>query len=215
MKTLTKEFGILKANLAGGLWTIDQNLSIGGWRQLTPSLPQFIADTYFDLAGLTIDDKTLFFEGAAMQEILPPALTTATAGDLLNVVDILSTTPLTDNEVALFATQGNFIGSGSTLTFDQTIFARSRIFNMDLDNVAGGYFILLGDNQLGSLESTASDRIYVYRYAVASRAQAATTSLELYGARYILRAKAVEEPEYEYLMRLKRSYELQQRIDRD
>lgn len=214
MKTLTKEFGLLKANLTGGLWTIDQSLSISGWRQLNPGLGQFIADTYFDLGGLAMDEKTLFFEGAAMQEVLPPALTTATAGDLLNVVDILSTTPLTDNEVALFVTQGNFIGSGSTLTFDQTIFARSRVFNMDLDNVAGGYFIVVGDNQLGSLESTASDRIYVYRYATVA-ASAPATSLELYGARYILRAKAVEEPDYEYLMRLKRSYELQQQIDRD
>lgn len=214
MKTLTKEFGLLKADLAGGAWNINQDLSVGNWRQLNPGLGQFIANTYFDLAGLSMEDKTLFFEGAAMQEVLPPALTTAAAGDLLNVVDIMSVVPMTDSEVALFVTQGNFIGSGSGLTFDQTIFARSRVFNMDLDNVAGNYFIVLGDNQLGSLESTASDRIYCYRYATVA-AQGPNTSLELYGARYLLRAKAVEEPEYQYLMRLKRSYELQQQFDRD
>ena len=212
MKTLTKEFGILVVSKSGPVYTIDGSLSIGNWRQV--GISGFIADTYFDLGGLAMDDKTLFFSGAAMQEVLPPAQTTATAGDLVNVVDIMSNTPLTDNEVALFATQGNFIGSGSTLTFDQTIFARSRIFNMDLDNLAGGYFIALGDNQLGSLEPTASDRIYCYRYAVPTL-QAAATQFELYGARYILRAEAKEEPEYEYLMRLKRSYELQNEPDRD
>ena len=206
MKTLTKEFGILVVSKSGPVYTIDHSLSIGNWRQV--GISGFIADTYFDLAGMAMDDKTLFFTGAAMQEVLP------TAGDLVNVVDIMSNTPMTDSEVALFATQGNFIGSGSTLTFDQTIFARSRIFNMDLDNLAGGYFIALGDNQLGSLEPTASDRIYCYRYAVPTL-QAAATQFEFYGARYILRAEAKEEPEYEYLMRLKRSYELQNEPDRD
>jgi hypothetical protein len=212
MKTMTKEFGMLVVNKDAGLYTIDPSLSVGNWRQI--GLSGFIADTYFDLGGLAMDDKTLFFEGAAMQEVLPPAQTTGTAGDLVNVVDIMSNTPMSDSEVALFATQGNFIGSGATLTFDQTIFARSRIFNMDLDNLAGGYFIALGDNQLGSLEPTASDRVYCYRYAVATL-QAPTTTFEFYGARYILRAKAKEEPEYEYLMRLKRSYELQNEPDRD
>ena len=214
MKTLTKEFGLLKANFAAGEWSLDANLSIGGWRQINFPAGRFIASTYFDLAGLSMDDKTLFFEGAGMQEVLPPACTVPRVGDLLNVVDIMSTTPLTDSEVALFATQGNFIGSGSTLNFEQSIYARSRVYNIDIDNQAGSYFIALGDNQLGSLEPTASDRVYVYRYATVF-AQADGASLELYGARYILRAKAKEEPEFEYLMRLKRSYELQNEPDRD
>jgi hypothetical protein len=211
-KTLTKEFGLLKVDLAGGVYNINQNLSYSGWRPV--STQAFIADTYFDLAGLSMDDKTLFFDGAAMQEVLPPAQTTAAAGDLVNVVDIMSSIPMTDSEVALFVTRGNMMGSGTGLTFHETIFARNRVFNTDLDNQAGGYFISLGDNQLGSLEPTASDRIYCYRY-VAVALTGPVTSLEVYPARYILRARAKEEPEYEYLMRLKRSYELQNEPDRD
>ena len=125
----------------------------------------------------------------------------------------MCTTPLTDEEVALYATYGNIIGDGSALTFDQTIYGRVRIFNMDLDNLAGGFFITLGDNQTGSLEATASDRVYCYRFV--SMTVTADSTIALTGVRYILRAKAVEEPEYQYLMRLKRSYELQQRFDRD
>ena len=72
--------------------------------------------------------------------------------------------------------------------------------------------ITIADNQLGSLEATASDRIYCYRVVLYSGAVA---RFDVYPARYILRADAKEEPEYQYLMRLKRSYELQNQPDRD
>ena len=212
MKTLTKEFGILQVNKVGPLYTIDTSITNGGWRAHT-GIGTFINDTYFDFAGLAIDDKTLFFDGAAVQEIQPPSITTGTAGDFVAVVDLMCTTPLTDEEVALYATYGNIIGDGSALTFDQTVYGRVRIFNMDLDNLAGGFFITLGDNQTGSLEATASDRIYCYRYVAITAA--ADSTIAITGARYILRAKAQEEPEYQYLMRLKRSYELQNAPDRD
>ena len=213
MKTLTKEFGILQVDKAGPVYSIDTSITNSNWRQLTSGAGQFIADTYFDLGGLAMDEKTLFFEGAAMQELLPPSITVGTAGDLINIVDIMCTTPLTDNEVFLYATYGNIIGDGSALTFDQTIYGRVRTFNMDLDNLAGGYFITLGDNQTGSLEATASDRIYCYRLVAAG--VTADSTIAVTGARYLLRATAKEEPEYEYLMRLKRSYELQNEPDRD
>lgn len=212
MKTLTKEFGYLSVDKVGPLYTLNAASSNSGWRTHT-GIGNFINDTYFDLAGLAVDDKTLFFEGAAMQEIQPPSITVGTAGDFVAVVDLMCTTPLTDEEVALYATYGNIIGDGSALTFDQTIYGRVRIFNMDLDNLAGGFFITLGDNQTGSLEATASDRVYCYRFV--SMTVSADSTIALTGARYILRANAVEEPEYQYLMRLKRSYELQQRFDRD
>ena len=213
MKTLTKEFGLLVLDKAGPVYSIDTSLTNSNWRQLSPGVGVFIADTYFDLGGLAMDDKTLFFEGAAMQEILPPAITVGTAGDNLVMVDIMCTTPLTDNEVALYTQFGNIIGDGSSLTFDQTIYGRVRTLNMDLDNLAGGYFITLGDNQTGSLEATASDRIYCYRMVITTITADSQTTVT--GARYILRATAKEEPEYEYLMRLKRSYELQNAPDRD
>ena len=213
MKTLAKEFGMLLVNKVGPAYSIETDFTNSNWRQLTPGGGIFVADTYFDLAGLAMDDKTLFFEGAAMQEILPPSITVGTAGDLINIVDIMCTTPITDNEAFLYATYANIMGQGSQLTFDQTIYGRVRTFNMDIDNLAGGYFITLGDNQTGSLEATASDRIYCYRMVAIG--VTADSSVTITGARYLLRAKAKEEPEHEYLMRLKRSYELQQRQDRD
>lgn len=210
MKTLAKELPALTVTKAGPVFTIDA----GNYRQPVPGIPQYVASTFFDLGGMSQREKTLFFEGAAIQEVIPPFTTGATAGDGLAVVDIMSTTPLTDNQVIAYASQGNMAGSGAAITFDETIYGRVRIFNIDIDNAAGGYFILLGDNQSGSMAASASDRIYVYR-GVFFDSNNADGSMGTGPVRYILRAEAREEAEFQYLMRLRRSYELQQSYDED
>ena len=211
MKTLTKEFPRITVTKAGPLFTGD---TTDGWRQLTVGGGSWISSTYFDLAGMAIDDKTLFFEAAGIQEVLNPTSVPSTAGNGIIVVDLMTTTPMTDNEVELFGVYGNTIGGGSDITFEETVYGRVRFFNVDIDNAAGGYMIKIFDNQLGSLEASASDRIYCYRF-VNFQGTMADGDHTVWPARYILRANAKEEPESQYLMRLKRSYELQQRIDRD
>lgn len=210
MKTLAKELPALTVTKAGPIFTIDA----GEYRQPDPAFGQFVASTYFDLAGMSRREKTLFFEAAAMQEVLPPSTTGATAGDGIVVVDLMTTTPLTDTEVIAYSSQGNMAASSADITFDETIYGRVRVFNIDIDNAAGGYFILLGDNQSGSMAATASDRIYVYR-AVLFDSTNADGTMGTSPVRYILRAEAKEEAEFQYLMRLRRSYELQQSYDID
>lgn len=211
MKTLTKEFPGVNFSFDGTNYTFDSTQ--GPWRQIGANTGNFICSTYFDLAGMAMNDETLFFEVAAVQELLNPQFAPSTAGDSMFVVDIMSQIPLTDNEVAIYATQGNLAGSDSTLTFNQTIYGRVRFFNIDLDNQAGTIAILLSDHQTGSMSPTASDRVYCYRYAGVTQNMPGFSTL--FGARYVLRATAQEEPEYQYLMRLKRSYELQNEPDRD
>lgn len=211
MKTLTKEFAQLAVQKTGETYNIVSNE--GNWREIPGSPGLYIASTYFDLGGLTIDDKTLFFQGATTQELKNPTFFPATAGNNLQIADLMCTTSLTDVEAAFYLFGANFnVSNSSDLTFHQTVYGRVRVFNMDLDNLAGGYSILLSDTQTGSLESTASDRIYCYRVV---QYNGADTRFDIFPARYILRASAKEEPEFEYLMRLKRSYELQNEPDRD
>lgn len=212
MKTLAKEIGALSADKAGVVFTLTAD-SVG-WEQVSPGAQTFVSRTYFDLGGLAMDDKTLFFEAAGLQETLNPLSDPATAGNVAIVVDILSNKPLTNTEASQTIIWGNLISTAlsANLTFDQTIYMRHRTFNTDLDNQAGGYMITQVDNQLGSMSPTASDRIYVTRVVFFSGADGSYT---LYPVRYLLRATAKEEPEYEYLMRLKRSYELQNEPDRD
>lgn len=209
MKTLTKEIGFIIANNDGGFTLTPTTQE--GWEQPNAGQGFFINRTYFDLAGLSMDDKTLFFEGAAIQEVLAPATSPSTVGNGIVVVDVMSNKQLTDAECAGVLAQGNLVGPGN-LTFDQTIYMRHRIFNTDIDNAAGGYMIPIADNQLGSLSATASDRVYCTRIVSMAGADGL---YQVYGVRYLIKATAKEEPEYEYLMRLKRSYDLQNEPDRD
>jgi len=212
MKTMTKEFGYLNIGQSvPNVYTLEN--SANGWRQIAPPLGTFINTTYFDLAGLSIDDKTLFFSGATTQDVLNPIVQNQVAGDNMIIVDVMSSIPLTDLEYSGLITHGNFPSSAvNGLTFDQTIYCRIRQYAVDLDTASWGSMILLSDNQLGSLNPTASDRVYVARIVTFD---GAADTVNLPPVRYVLRADAKEEPEYQYLMRLKRSYELQQEPDRD
>ena len=211
MKTLAKEFGFLHVAMAEGEYTLVANNS-DMWRQITPASGQFVSETYFDLAGMTIDDETLFFDGAAIQEVMSP-IAPGIAGNSVFVVDLMTTKPISDTTLQLYQSYGNMLGPGD-LTFDQVIYGRIRFMNIDLDNAAGAVMITVSDNQTGSLEPTASDRIYCYRYVSFPQSNS-DGDYFVTGARYLLRATAKEEPEYQYLMRLKRSYELQNEPDRD
>lgn len=211
MKTMTKEFAQLAVQKAGPVYTVISNE--GNWREIAGSPGLYLASTYFDLAGMAMDDKTLFFQGAATQELKNPTFFPATAGNNLQIADIMSVVPLTDEQAAFYLFGANFnVSNSSNLTYHETVYGRIRVFNMDIDNLAGGYSILLSDTQTGSLEPTASDRVYCYRVV---QYNGADTRFDIFPARYLLRADAKEEPEFEYLMRLKRSYELQQSFDRD
>lgn len=213
MKTLAKEIGTLVVTKAGPVGTLGD--SSEGWEQTSVGGLIFVNRQYFDLAGLSVDDKTLFFEGAAVQDTLNPAASPSTAGSLILLTDVMSNKPLTNDEAtSIGAGFGNTAFGDGNLTFDQTIYMRLRTFNIDLDNAAGGYMIPIADNQLGSLSPTASDRVYITRIAIIG-ANSADGFYSINPCRYLLRASAKEEPEYQYLMRLKRSYELQQSFDRD
>ncbi len=211
MKTLAKEHQYVVLNQSPpNIWSIDTN--VGQWRSLGPL--NFVSETYFDLAGLSQREKTLFFDAATVQEFLNPSHTGGAAGDLIVVYDLMSTESLDDDELLQFIGLGNFANSSSGIGFQETIFGRVRQYAVDLDTADWGSFVLLADNQIGSLEATASDRIYCYRM-VTIGAPTTASSIVVNSARYLLRAEAKEEAEYRYLMRLRRSYELQQTTDRD
>lgn len=212
VKTLTKEFDLLQITKVGVAYNFDSGVANSGWRQLAPLSGVCFNDTYFDLAGLSMDAKTLFFEAAGIQEAFAVSSTNATVGDGAAIMDIMTTSPLTDTQLSQMFTFGNL--PGSQLNFEQTVYFRYRVMNFDLDRVAGGYMVPLSDNQLGSLKPTATDRIYCYRVVSFGPNNADATFL-LSGARYMLKADAKEEPEFEYLMRLKRSYDLQNEPDVD
>jgi hypothetical protein len=211
MKTLTKEHSYVSLNQgAPNVWSVAAG---SNWRLVSPTT--FVSDMFFDLAGMSQREKTLFFEGATCQEFLNPSHTGGAAGDAMAVFDIMTSQPITDNGLLQWAAFGNFATGASGVGYQETIYGRVRQYTIDLDTAAWGSFILVSDNQIGSLEATASDRIYCYRLVVIDAIGVSATDIVVNSARYLLRAEAKEEAEFQYLMRLRRSYELQQSHDED
>lgn len=213
MKVLTKYHQPLFATIAAGVVTIDRSSDVygGGWSQPTPGL--LVSETYFDLAGLATEDETIFFDGIAVQESGIPAIA-GVAGDNYALWDIMTTIPL-DN-AALFALPATSPGfPGSTLNYEHVPYARYRRLAIDLDTAAR-MAMVVNDSQSGSLAATASDRLYCYRVVIIDAATiASATSINTQAARYVIDATPKAEPEFQYLMRLKKSYDLQNEPDVD
>jgi len=218
VKTLAKEHQIAVLTRSGPEWTVDA--SFGYWQKIAPNA--FLSSTYFDLAGMAIDDKTLFFEAAGVQSVLAPLANNTGAGDSCIILDLMSTRPLTDSQVLLTLSYGNFAGNATAdgqgpLSFEETVYARTQMFVRHVDTSAWGYITMTDENFFGSMEPTASDRIYSYRLILASQGTASgdMDQLFVYPARHLLRSTAKEEPEFQYIMRLMKSYQLQQEPDVD
>lgn len=214
MKVLAKEISQAVFEFTLPNWSISAGAD---WQQFQPGGNAFWSETYFDLAGLSMEDKTLFFNGVMQQEMLNPQFYNHAAGDGVYITDLLSSVPLRSTELEQFPIIGNFAYNPldvKSLTFDQTIYCRLRQFV--IPNTQGTYAAgtLVSDNQIGSLEPTASDRIYVYRIVYLGTPITADR-VDVFPTRFVLYADAREEKEYQYLMRLKRSYELQQTFDND
>jgi hypothetical protein len=218
MKVMTKEHRFIVVSLGGAPNQYSIGDQAGNWTQ--PVVPQgvFHSSTYFDLAGLTLEEKTLFFKGATVQQLGNPTIQSGAAGDACQIYDIMTSSPMTADELTSFISAGNFSGltpaATSGLTFDQTIYARRREYVVSVDLAAWGAMQLVSDDQLGSMNPTASDRVYSYRM-VGVDLSGTSKTLAVLGSRQILSAEAKSEPEFQYLMRLKRSYELQNEPDVD
>lgn len=214
-KLMIKEIGFFNADQnPPGVWTLDAAQSGEGWKSLPPN--GFYNEQILDLAGLSQEQKTVFFNGIAQQELGNPVVLGGAAGDGLHVIDVISSIPLSETSITAMLTYGNFSsGLGIPVpTFEQTIYMNVRDFVVDVDTAAWGYMVLVSSNQLGSLQPTASDRLYCYRAMYFNQNFTGTAS-GLNSVRYVIGANPEEEKEYQYLMRLKKSYDLQQSFDVD
>ena len=219
MKTLAKEHQYLQLVRSGPDWTVQ--FTKGSWRKI--GAESFVSETYFDLAGMAIDDKTLFFEAAGVQTVLSPLANNVGTGDSAIIMDIMCTRQITDAQLIATLLYGNMAGnqgvSGSQgpLSFEETVYARTQMFVRHVDTAAWGYLTMTDENFFGSMQPTASDRIYSYRLVFLSALTGGTNTTEvtIAPARHLLKSTAREESEHKYMMRLMRSYQLQQSYDED
>lgn len=212
MKMLTKEHGFVRVDQTGeNVWNLGASLN-QGWEKVTDG--SFVSSTYFDLAGMSMEEKTLFFEAAGVQEILAPTPFFGTPGDSIVIADLMTSSPLTNDEAVLFTIGGNMAGSQANISFQETVYARVNTWVVTLDTGTWGGMTLSTSNQLGSMQPTASDRVYSYKVLLIGTPNR-SSRIDLTASRHMLQAKAKEESDHEYMMRLMRSYQLQQEPDVD
>ena len=125
----------------------------------------------------------------------------------------MTSVPLTNTQAVNFALLGNF-GDNPPISYQETIYARVDQWVTHVDTGPWTGLILTNSEQLGSMMPTASDRVYSYR-VILFGTPFTGDQVTISSARHILQAKATEEADHTYMMRLLRSYQLQQSYDED
>ena len=212
MRTLKKEFDQLVANKAGGVFEPPTG---SDWVQSLHFPYLYYNAQYIDLAGVAMNEETVKIDAAAVQRGTYHYILPAAAGDRVYIWDVMTSIPL---DIARLPIQQELFERGwgmlgTRLNYEHVLYHRMQVFSYDVD-FANGTAIKVDETQCGSLEATASDRIYCYR--VVSFTTAGDTSGGVISpARYVLNVGLKEEPTYQHLMRMKRSYDLQQSHDED
>ena len=195
------------------------NAGVGGW--LDPNGYQtFLADallytSVIDLSGWTMENFTFGTVQSQFQD--PGVYTTNSAASRVEVVDIISSIPLPRSSPQL----ANIVANmgikapgmlGTNQDFSTIIYGNYRLYvpNASL-GAFPGFLQLLSSTSFGSKEPTASENLYFYR--LVKCAGAAPDTLTLPACRIGLFGTFYHEDEKAYMMRLKRSYELQQLVD--
>ena len=216
MKQLLKQIEAMALTYgAGPLWTLTAN---GEYEELNMSAngPRVIAlNQYIDMAGMSQREKTMFIEGLRIDLQVPPSATDAVAGDAIQVSLLVSDVP---------ATQQSFVGpgfKGSDMNGENCALYLTQTWMFTQDTASWSTSPTLWNQTTnGMMTSTASDRLYFSIYVVPlTRKIGPTTStidnITVPGYRLVVDVDAKEEADYQYLMRLRRSYELQQTPDVD
>lgn len=216
VKTLLKYHSTLNLLDAGSTFNIDAAGGVGfneGWRKLDGI--SFVSERIIDLAGLAVEDETVFFEGITIQEGSMASGANGGAGDGFVIMDVVSTVPLdVDNDYGKYFFHGIGFPNGGMANFEHIPFCRSSRYTIDLDT-AGAFAFKAAAEQSGSLEPTASDRLYVYRFLTVVNFSTTMSGITVAPARLLCAVSTREEPDHTYLMRLKRSYDLQNEPDVD
>lgn len=215
MKVLAKYHSALDITQAApnnyDLTAVSQVGSNSQWTRISGQI--FVSETFFDLAGLAMDEKTIFPSGITCQRGNSALLEAAAPGDNFIILDVLTSIPvdLANDVLNWFNVGPGF--PGSTLNFEHVLYMRGQRWTVDVDT--NSQFPLKADEwQSGSMSPTASDRVYSYRVVLVNTGNSSTRIITPTG-RHVMQVETKEEPTYEYLMRLKRSYDLQQSPDVD
>ncbi len=217
---------VLEKGAADPAWTQYRS----GWQPFTGVYAPLLAsyyETQIDLTGYALQDLVFYPELGFSQEGISRGMTGAEAAGMIESI-IVSTVPqdpaylLTqlsygsgpglDDPINFTATTAAANGVMTPVVWEQVPFCRQSFYVLNNTTVSSGGFMQLQDEtQIGSLEPIAADRLFVYKIVypipTVTGGIAYTTCISP-SLRVGFRGMMKEEADTEYLMRLKRGYEL-------
>lgn len=167
-------------------------------------------ETYIDMDGFTRDGMTCFPSGATIQD--PGDYLSSNANTRVNMMDIISTDRLplilVNNWLETdFAVPGM---SPTNVDWSQVLWGQWRSMMPQATFQGNANVLLVSNGQpFGSGEATTARKLWCYRFIWLYGSEENDT-LIVPASRMILTAVMAQEGEKEFLMRQKRSYELEQ-----
>lgn len=160
----------------------------------------FVWRGYFDLAGYDTEQLTAFIQGISVQE----PFTVSGLPLFISVVDLVTKVYLNDDDLA----QSYYPGfPESSQDMEQVLMGSHRAYFHDTAWTGDTLQQLANLNTWGEGDSTAGARMYITRIILASGGGGERV-LFVPPACYQAAVVAMEEPDLEYIMRLRRDYEL-------
>jgi len=225
-RTLAAEFSpLIFETDRDGLVTIEAG---GDWTNLSSTNNAlFFQETQIDLSGYALERKTFYPHSSFEQRSGPTSGTFGSATSPRNIYDtiIVSSIPLKESALAMVLYSQAM--PGFTPFSAPTVPGYAELWRINKDPLmhqhqlisshdstiatTGGSSIyrITSDLYASSLEPTAADVLYCYRIVYSGATDGKAT---LPAARVLLPGTISSEPKLEYMMRLKRSYELANQV---
>ena len=173
-------------------------------------------ETYFDLSGYALDDLTAIPIAAMLQDPGLYACDDTKVG--MQVLDVISQERLRPGRVLNdMITDNNVPGMlMSANNFEQITFGNYRLFMgqktfTDPAGLETVVYLPADSMQFGSGDAVTVEKLWCYRFVMARGAtEGESSTIKIPASRFILNVNVVDEDELVYIMRLKRSYELDQ-----
>jgi hypothetical protein len=180
------------------------------WQPIVPGSGIGIySETYFDLSGYELDDLTLVPKLIQLQDGMP-YMTGGQGLTALDVFDVVSQERLDPGDFQAYGLSGDYPSSpGSTQDWTQILFCNTRLMVPSTEFSFADLLVPATKGSFGSSEPTAVQKLWLYRIIIFRGVSTeAPQTLFVPATRFVLGAEIIDEPELDYMMRLKRSYEL-------
>ena len=178
----------------------------GGWEtQTVPGAPHVFVYRfdYFDLSGYENQDETMFPQSVNIQQIQSVKGT----GTHFYRIDLVTKDPITFDDINNYLTTSIPAPPGSlasNTTLEQVLMGRLQLWE-ELSTING--LSLTQETGWGVGDATAGSKLYITTAFLID--QSADNAFNIPEGAYVIPALIDKEDDLEYVMRLKRSYELQ------